>query len=508
MTTILATFVVALVLSLILTPLSSWLGTKSGAMDMPNERKIHTQPIPRTGGLAIFVVFLLTLVVSSFFNTHISDLLVMDRQLAFLLAGAIIAFGVGLFDDFRRLDPKIKFLFQVIAATAAYWGGIRIIGFNILGFHFHVGFLSYVVTLFWFVLFINAVNLVDGLDGLAGGIVVFASLVMVILAVLREEFLTALLFTALGGSVLGFLRYNFNPATVFLGDGGSYFLGYCIAGLSILGSVKSQIGAAMLIPLIALGVPLFDTILSPLRRFIRGRAMFRPDNGHVHHRLIGMGLTTTRVVWLIYAITAGLCLIAVAMVNIRDERAGLFLIVLGAGVILFTRKLGYFDYFASDKIFGWFKDISDEAGFSRGRRSFLSLQIDIGRSRNLEEMWENIANAVELLEFDSGTFYRYIRPEDENMANPDQFDSREAPSDWHWARSPSNREDHADTRNLLRLELPLLGKDQINFGTLVLLKDLQANPLNDFALRRVEHLRRTIIGTMGKFEEQLTPEQD
>ena len=488
MTTILFIFAIALILSLLLTPLAGRLGIRFKALDKPAERKVHGKPIPRTGGLAIFVVFILTLVISSLFNTKISDLLILDRQTVFLLAGAVICFNIGMFDDFRRLGPNVKFLFQIIAASVAYWGGIHIGGFNVLGVYIKVGLLSYFVTVFWFILFINAVNLVDGLDGLAGGIVVFASVVMVILSILREDYLTALLFTALGGSVLGFLRYNFNPATIFLGDGGSYFLGYAIAGLSIMGSVKSQVGAAMLIPLLALGVPLFDTILSPMRRFVRGREMFKPDNRHVHHRLLDMGFTTKRAVLLIYMLTFALCIMAVVMVNIRDERAGLFLIVLGAGAVIFVRKLGYFEYIGSDKIYGWFKDLTDEAGISRERRSFLSLQIDTGRSENLEELWQNITSAFNMLEFDMAELHL-------NSKNPSKS---ELPKHWSWTRDGFDASNDIRKERLLKLELPLLNNEDKNFGTLWLVKDLRRNAISHYTLRRVEHLRRTLVGTLGK----------
>jgi len=257
--------------------------------------------------------------------------------------------------------------------------------------------LSYGLTIFWFLLFINAVNLVDGLDGLAGGIVVFASMVLVLLLILSKQYVTALYFSILAGSVLGFLRYNFNPASIFLGDGGSYFLGYAIASLSILGSVKSQVGAALAIPLLALGVPLFDTILSPLRRFIRGKKMFHPDNGHVHHHLINLGLTTRKAVLILYGITFLLCLLAIFATNLRDERAGLFLVVLGAGVAIFVRKLGYFEYLASDKLYGWFQDISDQTGFSHDRRSFLNQQIEISQSKNINELWDRLQTAAHFL---------------------------------------------------------------------------------------------------------------
>ena len=488
MTTILTTFAIAVILSLILTPLAGRLGIKFGAMDEPDERKVHVKPMPRTGGLAIFAVFILALIISSFFNTNISNLLELDRQIIFFFGGAVICFGIGLFDDFRRLSPKIKVLFQIIAASIAYWGGIHIGGFNVFSVYIKVGLLSYFITVFWFIFFINAVNLVDGLDGLAGGIVVFASVIMVILSILREDYLTALFFTALGGSALGFLRYNFNPATVFLGDGGSYFLGYAVAGLSIMGSVKSQVGAAMLIPLLALGIPLFDTILSPLRRFMRGKRMFRPDNEHIHHRLVDMGLTTKKTVLLIYMLTFLLCIAAVIMVNMRDEQAGLFLIVLGTGAVIFVRKLGYFEYIASDKIYGWFKDLTDEAGISRERRSFLSLQIDTGRSENLEELWKNMTMALKMLEFDLAELHL-------NLQNPSDTQMQKQ---LVWTRDGFDQSNDLSKECLFKLELPLLNNENRNFGTLWLVKDLQRNAITHYTLRRVEHLRRTAIGTLDR----------
>jgi UDP-GlcNAc:undecaprenyl-phosphate/decaprenyl-phosphate GlcNAc-1-phosphate transferase len=501
MTTLLATFGVALILSLILTPLAGRLGLRFGAADEPDERKVHEKIIPRSGGAAIFVVFLFALLITRYFNTNISNLLVLDRSMVFLFFGAIVCFGIGLIDDFYRLGPKIKFLFQIVAASIAYWGGIRIGGFDIFGVYLEAGYLSYALTVFWFVIFINAVNLIDGLDGLAGGIVVFASVVMVILSVLREEYLTAMMFMALGGSVLGFLRYNFNPATIFLGDGGSYFLGYTVAGLSILGSVKTQLGAAMLIPLLALGVPLFDAVLSPIRRFILGKDMFRPDKEHVHHRLVAMGLTAQKAVWLIYGISFCLCLIALAMINIRDERAGLFLIVLGAGAIIFTRKLGYFEYFASDKLYGWFKDISDSVGISRDRRSFLSLQVDMGRSENFSELQHHIISAIDKLEFDMAEFKLSMPENDEKLFHPESAaeegnEPEKSEKNWRWAREAFDRQNGILTEDLLKLRLPLLGDDNTHYGTLLLLKDLKRDPISHYTLRRVEHLRRTVVQTI------------
>ena len=172
--------------------------------------------------------------------------------MAFMLLGGLIAFGIGLVDDFHRLGSSIKFIFHILAATAAFFGGLQIGQVSILGLNLHFGIMSYLVTVFWFVLFINAVNLIDGLDGLAGGITFFACFFMGLFALLKQDLIMAIFFAALGGATLGFLRYNFNPATIFLGDSGSYFLGYSIAALSIMGSLKSQMGTLMLMPLVGL----------------------------------------------------------------------------------------------------------------------------------------------------------------------------------------------------------------------------------------------------------------
>lgn len=218
----------ALGFALVLTPLAKRLGARLGAVNVPSERKVHTMPIPRVGGLAVFLAFAATMALTNLYVTRVSELFVFDHRTAFGFYGALVVFGCGLWDDFRRLNPWIKLLFQILGATLAF----------------------------------------------AGGVVFFTSLLMIILSVMRADYLSAIYFAALGGVVLGFLRYNFNPVIVFLGDGGSYFLGYAVAALSIMGSVKSQVGALMLIPLLALGVPVFDTILSPVRRFVRGRRTF------------------------------------------------------------------------------------------------------------------------------------------------------------------------------------------------------------------------------------------
>jgi UDP-GlcNAc:undecaprenyl-phosphate GlcNAc-1-phosphate transferase len=513
MTTILFSFMIALGLSLLLTPLAGKLGSRFGAIDMPDDRKIHIAPMPRSGGIAIFLSFLLTIVIAKLWKTDITDLLDLNQVSIFFFFGAIIVFGIGLFDDFHRIPASIKLLFQIAAASVAFFGGLRIGALSFFGGLVETSIWSYAVTVFWFVLLINAINLIDGMDGLAAGISFFACIVMVILDILKSDYLSALLFAIVAGSVLGFLRYNFNPASIFMGDGGSYFLGYTIAGFSILTSTKAQMSAILLIPVLALGLPLFDTILSPLRRFIRGKKMFSPDSRHIHHRLIRLGLTTKRTVLMLYGVSCALCAIAVVMTTYRDEGAGLLLIVVGAGAFFFVRKLGYLEYFAGDKLYGWLRDLSDVAGFSHERRSFLGLQMDAGISKNHDDLWHVVGRALEMLEFDyarlnlnSRESGMDMRKKEEDGSSASVEKAKEGPG-WEWSRSSSGKPKNAgmlfDQKSkdlLLRIELPLLLQDKVYYGKLLLVKNIERNNLSHYSLRRVEHLRRTICSTLKKLE--------
>jgi UDP-GlcNAc:undecaprenyl-phosphate GlcNAc-1-phosphate transferase len=314
----------------------------------------------------------------------------------------------------------------------------------------------------------------------------------------RGELAIAMLYAGLGGAILGFLRYNFNPASIFMGDGGSYFLGYTIAGLSVLGSQKSQVSAIILIPLLAMGVPVFDTLLSPIRRFIQGRDIFKPDKGHVHHQFIKMGFSARKTVLIIYGISFVLCVFAVILVNLRDEQAGLFLILLGAGAVIFTQKLGYFGYLAYDKIYGWFRDVSDVAGFTRDRRSFLSLQIEIGASKSIEELWTNVVRAMDMLKFDRGILTIYGNSEPSVDPNVDTRGTASSVTQLTWTSDDYKPWAQKDRNDLLKLELPLFDSEQKNMGTFLIVKDVRKDPISHYTLRRVEHLRRTLTAALSR----------
>jgi UDP-GlcNAc:undecaprenyl-phosphate GlcNAc-1-phosphate transferase len=486
-------FLISLGLSVVLTPAARSLGIKWGAMDMPQERKVHTEPIPRIGGLAVFMAFTITCCFANRFFPHAGELYNLNFNTFMGHAGAILILICGLCDDFRRLTPWTKLFFQIIAATLAFIGGATITGVYAGGYGIAFNpFFSYVITVFWFLLFINAINLIDGLDGLAGGLIFFTCLVMAVSTYFHGEYLSAFYFAILGGAVLGFLKYNFNPASVFLGDGGSYFLGYVVAILAIRSSAKSHVGVLMLIPLLALGVPIFDAILSPIRRFIRGRSMFRPDKGHIHHVFLKMGLSSRNAVFLIYGITMALCLLAILLMVLRNKNMeGLVFGVLLFGMIFLVRKLGYVEYLALDKFYGWFEDMTDVAGISRHRRSFLSLQIAASRAKSMDEMWAYVGEALEMLQFDQAKLYVTGEPvrewvkEDSAVKKPETMDVSDKNSDVF--------------DSLMRVEIPLRETiDKEFFGRLVLVKDLKKGPLKSYTIRRVEHLRRTLVANVPR----------
>ena len=524
MRTLISLFLFALVFSLLLTPVVAWLGRRLGAVDVPAERNVHLAATPRIGGVSVFLSFVITISLTNLYLTDVSKLFAFDHRTAFGLYGALVVFGCGLWDDFRRLNPWIKLLCQIVGASIAFAGGISIGGIFIDWTGFEFGIFSYAATVFWFLLFINAVNLIDGLDGLAGGVVLFTCLMMVVLSLIVGNYLNALYFIALGGAVLGFLCYNFNPASIFLGDSGSYFLGYAVAALSIIGSVKSQVGVLMLIPVLALGVPIFDTILSPLRRWIKGSKIFAPDREHIHHRLLARGLSTRRVVLLLYGVTLILCIAAITIINLRNHEIGILLIFIGVTAIILMRKTGYLGYIAFDKLYGWFRDMSDVAGFTEVRRTFLSVQMQIGRSRSPEELFENLGLALNMLKFDRAELHlKKGRSKAMNFLPADTFDEsvrRQPPNNgeqqhtstgsfqniwdmeketvWVWSRSANGHGWNDSKEGILKIDLPL--NDNGIEARIILMKDLNAYPLDFYTLRRIEQLRRTLLSSLARLK--------
>jgi UDP-GlcNAc:undecaprenyl-phosphate GlcNAc-1-phosphate transferase len=492
MTSILiAIFALSMALSLVLSPLVREFAANRRLFDKPSQRKVHSYPIPILGGVAIYLAFCLPFVLSLIYPNQVQHILLLHRQQALgLLLGGSLVFGLGLWDDLAKLTPAIKFAGQILAALFAYYvANIRIEVLAVQSMHdLPLGWLSMPVTVLWFLLVTNAINLIDGLDGLAAGVTFFASLILMILCFSSNYLLASLGFAALAGTTLGFLRYNFNPASIFMGDSGSYFLGFTMAALSILASMKSHATVAILIPIIALGLPLFDVILAPIRRFIVGKDMFKPDKEHVHHRLIKMGFDQRKAVLIMYGITIFMGLLALMQVYLKDIKIGFTLFVLGLAVFLGIRKLGYFEYWAVDKIIGYFHDVADEMGLKKGRRTFLNRQIAISQASSLDDLWAEVLEALQVLRVDEA-----------NLILEDADLSGNANNHYSWADNESVQDPEDSQHRMLRIELPLVNLNK-SYGMLVIKKDILQDQMSHYTLHRIEHLRRTIVRRLNDLE--------
>ncbi len=485
-------FFVAMCVALLITPRIATWATDRGICDYPSSRRVHQTCTPRAGGIALFISFLTAYVLGFVFLSGQGLAVLFQREQLFFILGACCVFGLGLWDDIKNLSPGVKFVGQIGVGLLVWFGGI---GVELLSVTLYKGvslpsWLSLVITVFWVVLLVNAINLIDGLDGLAAGICLFVSITLLSLCFSSGNLMLIIGFCALGGACFGFLRYNFNPASVFMGDSGSYLLGYLLAALTIQGAMKSQAAVALLIPVIALGVPLFDTLLAPIRRFILGKKMFRPDQKHFHHILLTLGYSPRKVVVIIYGVTVFLGFTSLAFVFVKDQLAAYVLVVPGILIFLVVKKLGYLEYIAADKIWGWLRDLTDEAGFSNERRSFLNIQMQIVSSRTIDALWENVVIAVEKLDFDMAQLH-LIDTGDMTL------EADEAGMEWY--RNEDNDMFDFNEKYQFKLEMPLMAVDkEVTYGILWMIKDLKRGNISHYTLRRVEHLRRSIIGVLDR----------
>ncbi len=317
-----AAVVCAALFSYTLTPAVRVFAYKVGAIDVPKDgRRMHHKPIPRVGGLALFIGFALS---SLFFCD-------MTPELRAVLLGGTVIVVQGVLDDIFAMKPILKLLFQGAAAIVAIANGVLITHINLFGLYLEFGVFSYVITFCWIVALTNAINLIDGLDGLACGLSMISMVSLTAVVLLHGDLETALLTAILAGACAGFLPFNSYPAKIFMGDTGSQFLGFALSVLSVQGVFKFHTVLAFFIPVIIFALPLFDTITAILRRVLSGRSPFSADRGHVHHKLIDMGFTQKQTVRILYAICGLLGTAAVICKLFDDEtrylNAGLLIVV-------------------------------------------------------------------------------------------------------------------------------------------------------------------------------------
>lgn len=332
------TFILALSITYTLTPLVKKFAFRTGAVDYPDSgasgRRVHVYPTPRLGGLAIYLGFILPIL----------PLLPEEgSRLYGLLLGATLVLTVGVVDDYRNLSPRIKLGGQIVAALIFIYLGNRVLWLSnpwaqgLQDAMWHIGPWSVPLTLLWMVGVTNTINLIDGLDGLAAGVTTIASLTLLLVALQQGQGSIVVLTAALAGSTLGFLPYNFNPAQIFMGDGGSLFLGFVLAAIAVKGTLKSATVIALAVPMVALGLPIIDTFLAIIRRYRKGSPIFEADKGHLHHRLLERGLNQRQAVLFLYSISGVFGMVSLAIGD-GGGKYSLYALAAAAFILLYSLR--------------------------------------------------------------------------------------------------------------------------------------------------------------------------
>ncbi|MCX7903804.1 MAG: undecaprenyl/decaprenyl-phosphate alpha-N-acetylglucosaminyl 1-phosphate transferase [Caloramator sp.] len=328
-------FLVSFVFSFILTPIVKRLAFKINAIDIPkDDRRIHNKPIPRIGGLSILLAF----IVSSYM------FLIFDKNIIGIILGAVVIFIGGFLDDLYNLKPKQKLIFQIIAALILIAFDVRVkyitIPFTKAGESLFIGNIGTLITLLWVVGITNAVNLIDGLDGLAAGVCFISSLSLFVVSLISGRSTAIVLTLILSGACLGFLPFNFNPASIFLGDCGAQLLGFLLSAISIQGAIKSAAAFAIAVPIIALGIPIYDTLFAMIRRKLNNKPISEADRGHLHHRLLDLGLNQRQVVIIMYLISFVFGVVSILAMLLTSKNSFALLIIIFAVTLSFAIEFG------------------------------------------------------------------------------------------------------------------------------------------------------------------------
>jgi UDP-GlcNAc:undecaprenyl-phosphate/decaprenyl-phosphate GlcNAc-1-phosphate transferase len=327
----LVAFLISALVVLWSTPIVKKIGLKSGYVDLPDPRKVHKRPMVRLGGVSIFignvVTWLIIWISGGFSELPLASL----YELLGVTLGGLCFFLIGLVDDLFTLSPILRLVLHILVAVAAWYAGVSI-DFSTIPFHglVELGWFSLPITVIWLVGMANAMNFMDGLDGLAAGIAGIAAVIMLMVSLFMNQPIAAVLAAALAGGALGFLRYNFNPAQIFMGDGGAYFMGFTLAALGVIGLVKSVTTVAVVLPFVILALPIVDTSAVVVARLSQGKSPFTADKRHIHHRLLQAGLSQRSIVLFLYSIAFWVGSLATTFAGLPGSKA----YAIGASLLL------------------------------------------------------------------------------------------------------------------------------------------------------------------------------
>jgi UDP-GlcNAc:undecaprenyl-phosphate GlcNAc-1-phosphate transferase len=475
--------VVAVCSSTVLTFVVREFARRAGLVDPVGERKVHLLPVPRIGGVAIVLAVALAMTaVMTLFGQHV--LAENGRGLVTVIGGALAVHFVGLIDDVRPMRARWKFLAQIVIACGVFIAGVRVstLSLPFVGIVELGGIIGMLFTVAWFVGITNAFNLIDGLDGLAAGAALFALSTMFVVASYNGLVGPATVTIILAGATVGFLCFNFHPASIFLGDSGSLFLGFMLAGIGLLGSQKSPTVIAVAIPIVSLGLPVLDTTLAVARRFLRGQPIFTADRAHIHHRLLSLGHSPRRVALLLYSACALLGLGGMLLVN-DSAYVAVVLVVIGLGVGLAVQRLRYYEFEELARVLR--RGVHQRKNIGRNVR-IREASRRVSELTNLDRVFETLEATFEEDEFEcaevrlrhsfvgSGALMEYRRLDDDVPV-------------WAWHRS------NVTLAACWEIRLPLLAPSGERIGSLVVWQDRRGDDVSLADMHAIAHDLRAAV---------------
>jgi UDP-GlcNAc:undecaprenyl-phosphate GlcNAc-1-phosphate transferase len=403
----LAAFLAALILSLFLTRwVRNFAIARGWTLSASSSHHTHTAAVPRLGGAAILLSFAIVTCISVPLSRMVPHAITLSYGHLFGLAGpGLLVFALGLYDDFLGVGPYGKLAVEALAACMLYMGGFGIA--NIPFIHGGAALPAAVnlgLTVLWVLGITNAFNLLDGLDGLAAGSALFSTVVVLLVAMLNGRWMIAGLASALAGATLGFLRYNFNPATIFLGDSGSLFIGFMLSAMSLASAAKSTTLISVAIPLVSFGLPMVDTVVSVLRRFLSGKPLFVADHDHIHHKLLKRGFSHRQVVIALYGVTAAFGAVSLLLLFSPSSTIAVVLIATGAVVVVGVQQLGYHEFFELGRVA---KRTIDQKSVIVNNLKIRRAIEQLDRADVLEDVAAILRTAFENNEFDSFSLQLY-----------------------------------------------------------------------------------------------------
>jgi UDP-GlcNAc:undecaprenyl-phosphate/decaprenyl-phosphate GlcNAc-1-phosphate transferase len=472
-----ALFLIATIASLITTPLIRRLCQRYKLLDVPADaRRVHRTAIPRLGGLALYFSCLTALSLLPFVDNLLTQTLSgLRSEFLTIFVPATLVLMLGAYDDLRGTNPIVKFAGLGVIATIFYALGGRIDALSIplLGSVELPPLISFLFTIMWLVGITNAFNLIDGLDGLASGAALFSSLVILGVSVSQERTLMIVIALVLCGAMAGFLRYNFNPASIFLGDSGALFIGFLLAAMSVLGTQKASTAVAIFVPILAFGFPVVDTAMAMARRFVSGKPVFEGDNEHIHHMLLARGWSQRRVALVLYGVCAVFGLVALMFPATGSKLTGFMLFVISVAVII---AVGHLRYHEVEEIrAGVKRTVGDRrlrvANNIRVRRTALALS----KASDLHEMFDALRHMLDFGEFtfanaqvgQAGRAEINERAYEASLQrHPKQeLELRNGRVFWSWSKEGSEPDGRFPSRAEWSFRLPLV-KDGVEWGWL------------------------------------------